>query len=369
MSRTRWALLVAVVVLIGVGLWWALSGSAAPGDVAAGGGSAVVGAGAQPGPSGAAKRPAAVASVDADAAAAPSSTGAFATFGWGAGTGDLGRNRPTEGNPEGPMSLTVDASGAVWILDQVNGRLVKLGKDGKPASTVKVSVQAPQDVVVTKDGTALVLDRLADKSVGVVAPDGTPKGELPIVGKGLPEGGASTGVFADGKDVYVEREHADLVRVGHTDGTTDPERPEVPGRPTRDGKTYLTANIVEAPAGRVMVTAIDRATRAHRFTREYTIKGAVLGLNLLDSDATGVIYLGALVETAAPAGGAGGGGPGILVLCADPLDGKPLGHASFPANTDADETFRELTLADDGTLYFLHRTETGAELLRARCGP
>jgi hypothetical protein len=265
------------------------------------------------------------------------------------------------------MSLTVDSSGAVLILDQVNGRLVKVDRSGAPAGEVKLSVQAPQDVVVTKDGKTLVLDRLVDKAISVAGPDGSPLGELPITGKGLPESGAATGVFSDGADVYVEREHGDLVRVGGSDGKADPTRPEVPGRPSRDGKAWLTANIVDSAAGVVMLTVIDRPTNAHRFTRQYTLMGVVPALDLLDSDLAGTVYLGAVVQTPSPSGGEAV--PSIAVLCLDPHDGHPVGHAMFPANADADETFKEITLGDDGTLYFLHRTESGAELLTRRCGP
>ena len=102
-----------------------------------------------------------------------------ASFGWGSGEGNLGHSRPDEANPEAPMSLTVDAQGQVWILDQVNDRLVKLDRNGKVVATVPLTVQSAQDVVIAPDGTALVLDRLVDKSIALIGPDGKPRGELP----------------------------------------------------------------------------------------------------------------------------------------------------------------------------------------------
>ncbi|MBL8912536.1 MAG: hypothetical protein JNM17_17720 [Archangium sp.] len=290
----------------------------------------------------------------------------LARFGWGSGDGNLGRSRPDEANPEAPMSLTVDALGNVWILDQVNGRLVKLDKNGKPIGTVPLSVQGAQDVVVTPDGTALVMDRLIDKSIAVIGPDGKPRGEIPIVGKGLEEGGASTGVFTDGDSVYVEREHGDAVRIGSTNGTADKERPEVPGRPAQDGKTFLTANMVNGPAGVVMVTAIDRPSQAHRFTRTLTLGTPVIGLNALDADQTGIIYLGTITELAAST-------PevpvfGITLLCLDPLDGRPVGMTQIPANSSPEETFRELTVLPEGGVLFLERTEQGPRVVRYGCG-
>lgn len=290
----------------------------------------------------------------------------LARFGWGNGEGNLGRSRPDEANPEAPMSLTVDALGNVWILDQVNERLVKLDRNGKPAGTLPLPVQGAQDVVITPDGTALVMDRLIDKSIALIGPDGKPRGELPIVGKGLEEGGASTGLFSDGESVYVEREHGDSVRIGSTNGTADKDRPEVPGRPAQDGKTFLTANMVDGPSGTVMVTAIERPSQAHRFTRSLSLGVPVIGLNALDTDRGGVIYLGTITEQ--PASTPERPLFGITLLCLDPLDGRPVGMTRFPANTGAEETFREMTVLPEGGVLFLERTENGSRVVRYGCG-
>lgn len=298
-------------------------------------------------------------------AARPSDPKVLAEFGWGSGPGKLGRDRPEEANPEAPMSLTTDARGNVWILDQVNGRLVKLDGKGNEVGEAPLPVQAAQDVAVTKDGTALVLDRLVDRAIAIIGPDGKPKGELKIEGKGLEEGGASTGVFVDGDEVYVEREHGDLVRVGTTEGKQDDARPEVPGRPSRGGDAWLSAGIVDAASGLVMVTAIEKPSQAHRFSRQYQLGAHVVNLNLLDSDGSGIIYLGSVVESEQSTEEA----PkfGVLLLCLDPVDGRPLGRVELPANAGADETFRELAVQEEGGVLYLHRTEQGVQVMRVSC--
>ncbi|MEW5739268.1 MAG: hypothetical protein AB1938_10105 [Myxococcota bacterium] len=297
--------------------------------------------------------------------ARPSDPRVVAEFGWGSGERQLGRARPDEANPEAPMSLTVDAQGNVWIVDQVNGRLVRVDRNGKPLADVPLPLQAAQDVVVARDGTAVVMDRLVDRSIALIGPDGKLKGELPVEGKGLEEGGGSTGVFTDGDDVYVEREHGDLVKVGSTKGVGDPERPEAPGRPSKDGQAWLSAGIVDAAAGLVMVTAIEKPSQAHRFTRQYALGARVVNLNLLDSDASGIIYLGSVVE----APGSTDEAPqfAVLLLCMDPVDGRPLGRVELPANTGAEETFKELVVQQEGGVVYLHRTEQGAQVLRVSC--
>ncbi len=289
----------------------------------------------------------------------------LAHFGWGSGEGQLGRNRPQEANPEGPMSLTIDSRGQVYVVDQVNNRVVKLDRDGKPAGSVPLTVQAPQDVAIAKDGTMVVMDRLVDHSLALIGPDGTPRGELPLLGKGLEEVGGSTGVFTDGNDVYVEREHGDLVKVGDTSGARDTERGEVPGRPSRDGTAYLSATLGDHSQGQVLVTAIDKASRAHRFTRQVVMGPPVLALTFLDSDRSGVIYVAGLVET--PQSTAEAPRYSLSLMCLDPLDGHPLGQVALPPNESADETFRELAVSDEGGVLFLQRTEEGAQLVRVGC--
>lgn len=307
-------------------------------------------------------------------AAAPARPDVIATFTWGGGEGQLGRNRPEEANPEGPMSLTIDAQGNTWVLDQVNNRLVKLDKNGKPSGSMPLSVQGAQDVAVAKDGTVMVLDRLLDKTVSLNGPDGKPIGELPIEGKAIEEGGAVTGLFNDGDDVYVEREHGDLVKVGTTKGVANPNQEEVPGRLSRDGKVYLNAGLVDPGSDRVYVNVIDRASMQHRYTREYRTGSEVMAITLLDSDGSGVVYLGMLLDKSPPLPpGADPEAPptnvvtSLLLYCLDPLDGRPIGRAELPPNMDADETFREMTVRDEGGVLYLYRTEAGAELRRIDC--
>lgn len=259
------------------------------------------------------------------------------------------------------MSLSVDRQGRVVVLDNVNGRLVRLSPRGDVETTVPLTVQAPQDVAVAPDGTTVVLDRLVDKSVALFSPDGKLVGELPVEGKNIDEGGSVTGVFADDTGVYVERQHGELTRIGDTKGQADTTRDTVPGRPSRDGKAFLSALIVDAAQGRATVTAVNRPSLAHRFTREVGFGGQLLHLSLLDSDQSGIIYFAGQVQRPAPSP------PALVVWCLDPVDGRPLGKVEAPANDDADETFDELAVAETGGVYYLRRTEQSAELAMLQC--
>jgi hypothetical protein len=57
----------------------------------------------------------------------------------------------------------------------------------------------------------------------------------------------------------------------------------------------------------------------------------------------------------------------VLLTCLDPKDGRPLGRAELPANDSPEETFRELTVADEGGVLYTQRSETGVQLTRHTC--
>jgi hypothetical protein len=205
----------------------------------------------------------------------------------------------------------------------------------------------------------LVLDRLRDKSVAIFKDDRL-VGSLPVEGKNIPEGGGVTGVFVDGKDVYVEREHSTLVRIGGTDGIADPSREAIPGRPSRDGASVLLAGLVDAKDGRVVVSSTDKATLERRFTRELTFNARILSLVLLDSDLSGTIYLGARLAATPEAAL-------VRVVCLAPTDGSPTGTADIPANVGPDETFRDLVVLDSGGVTYAQRSESGVAYVRYDC--
>jgi len=247
------------------------------------------------------------------------------------------------------------------VLDPVNQRVVRFDREGRPEGETALPVQLPQDVALARDGTLVVLDRLADRSVALVGPDGRVRGQLALEGPGLPEAGGATGVFVDDDGVWVEREHETLVRVGDTSGHDDAERPTVPGRPTRDGRGWVHASVVDAAAGRVVVTAWSRPDQEHRYTRELRFGASIQYLLLLDTDRAGVVYLAALTGPEEPGTGA------VELVCLASDDGHPLGRATLPPNDGPEEALRELAVLDGGGVVYLHREAEGARLIAADC--
>ncbi len=261
----------------------------------------------------------------------------------------------------GPMSLAVDGRGNVWVLDQVNGRIVKRGPDGRAESSVPIELPAAQDLAVADDGSVAVLDRFDHKAVALFDETGAPHGELPLGGEGIDDTGLVTGIVVDGDSVYAEREHGALVLLGNTAGAPADPRSEIPGRPSRDGKSFLNAGITDAQAGRTWVSSIDRATGDHRFTREVRLAGVAHQILLLDTDKSGTIYFA--VEIAQGPSSQ----PVVILTCLEPLTGLPVGSATLPANTLPEETFKDFTVLDDGGVIYAHRTEAGVTYQQYDC--
>jgi hypothetical protein len=301
--------------------------------------------------------------VDAGAqdAAADKGPDVFFSATWGSGRLDqLGHTRPSEANPEAPMSLTIDGQGRMFVLDQVNGRILRVGPDGKPQGVIPLKQQeAAQDVAVANDGSMAVLDRFNSKSIVMYDQQGNALGEIPLQGEGLEETGLATGLFVDGNDVYVEKEHGPLVRVGTTDGKPASDRGEIPGRPSRDGNSFLNAGVIDVAAGRMYVSAIDRASMQHRFTRELRQGAEIRGILMLDSDKLGTIYLATQLNQ--------NGTEVVILTCLEPLKGFPTGSAQLPVNTLPEETFRDFAVLDEGGVIYSVRGEQGVSYQRYDC--
>jgi hypothetical protein len=281
---------------------------------------------------------------------------------WGGSEKDhLGRERPQEANPTAPMSLALGRDGKIHVLDQVNHRVVHHNADGTVAGTSDVSLREAQDIAVGKDGSMAVMDRLGDKTIALYDPDGAIRGQLPLEGDGVEETGLVTGVFVDGDDVYVEREHGPLVKIGDTQGRPADKRTEIPGRPSRDGLSYISAGIIDAGYGRAYVSSIDRATNEHRFTRELRFKSEIRTILLLDTDLSGTIYFAvSLFEEPSS--------EWVVLQCLDPLKGVPIGSAILPVNTMPEETFRDFAVLDAGGVVYAVRSEKGVTYQKFDCG-
>jgi hypothetical protein len=280
---------------------------------------------------------------------------------WGSDPGQLGRKHEEESNPEGPMAIAA-RGGEALVLDQVNRRIERFA-NGKLVGKVEIGSDTVQDLAAMHGGRTAVLDRLSDGNVQIYGADGKLANSLPLAGKGITEGGDVTGVFADDSGVYVEREHGSLVRIADADGTADADRPELLGRPSRDGRLVLQAEMADPGAGQLRVRATDRATGSPAWTQLVQLDAPVIHIVMLDSDRAGNVYVAAEV-------GREGTEPPYelydvhLVAARLGPNGALRGQIQMPGLGTADETFRPLTVDDDGVLYLMLPGDDGITVLK-----
>jgi hypothetical protein len=245
------------------------------------------------------------------------------------------------------------ANGKLVVLDQVNRRVTRYGKDGRVESESDAP-QTAQDIAVAKNGSSALLDRLSTKSISVHDPSGKKVGELALREDQVGETGLLTGVFVDGKSVYVEKSHGALVLVGSIDGQPADGPSELAGRPSRDGKLLLNAQMA---GGAIVLNAIDRQSGTSKFARAIPFPRPLRGILLLDSDTRGTIYVAASAGAANTA----------QIVCLEPREGAVTGRVSLPMSDGAEESMRDFAVDDDGTIVAALRTNEGVAYRTVRC--
>lgn len=266
---------------------------------------------------------------------------------WGSGDGEFGHTTEAEANPEGPMALSVGPGGELAVLDQRNRRILRVGASGR--ATVAIEGDTVQDLAHGPEGRLVALDRLGAAAVTVYDRAGALAATIPLRGGPIAEGGAVTGVFADDRGIYVEREHREVVRVADASGREDPARPILWGRPSRDGEQLLRAAMEDRARGAVRVTVAARENGAVDWSTVVPMGGAIVHLAMLDSDASGRVYVAAVVGTFTPDGVRD---PALAVARLDRA-GVVDGTLRLPAWSVGDELFRPMCVDDAGAVYVM----------------
>lgn len=362
-ARTAGIALFAIAVL-GLGSAWLLRGSHRPATGSVTSAASVSAARGGDADSATSEAPGAVPPSTAPLDPSPEKRGGprvLATLGWGRGPGQIGLPAEEEGHGETRLRLAAGGGGVV-LLDAENQRLVRLGADGKPGSDVRLPMKEPRDVAITKDGTILLLDADKDRaSVSLLGADGAGRGKLPV----SPEIAAtSRGVMVSGNDVYVESMRGELRRIGDLTGKPDPNAATAPGQPTRDGRGYVTALLPSPDAGFVHVYVVERGSLAQRFSRELRPRLSVEGIFLVDTNASGVIYIG--VTGSIP--GSGPAAVGAELLCLEPERGEVLGAVDLPVRIGPEAILDAKALDAGGVVYSVF-TKLGLRIERHDCMP
>lgn len=277
---------------------------------------------------------------------------------WGSDVGELGRSRPKEANPEGPMSFAIDDAGLVHVLDQLNERISVFDPiSGTPARVIPIGSDTVQDLVLDPAGGYALLDRLVARDVKFIDGSGVLRTSVPIVGPNVPESGVVTALFAAKDGFWVETDHEKLVRIALPGGVPDPLRP------TLDGRRFGASPLLRAardPAGYAVVSAVGSGG----FLARVPFTAPVLELKALESD-------GLTTFVAAHVGRETQSAPfqlfdeKLVVVALDGAGGE-VGRFELPEPIGPEEQFKSIVLSPKGELHQLHVGATGASIRRAR---
>ena len=159
---------------------------------------------------------------------------------WGSGAALLSTRGGDESAPEGPMSFALGPEGEIYVLDQAVRRIVVFGPDRTTIRAIPIPADTIQDIEVLEDGRILALDRLVRSSVTILDPQGRVLGEVSVLGPGVEQGGRITAMIARRDGVWLEVDHARVVRV--LDKDLEPgDRAVRLGRFTNDDRVGLGA--------------------------------------------------------------------------------------------------------------------------------
>ncbi len=197
--------------------------------------------------------------VDVDGGVGPASPVTLVELPWGSTGRAAGKLAGDESSPMGPMSFAVTAGGRIALLDQVNGRVLFIDPGSGAVEAVPIPSRTFDDVLVTRDGEIVLLDRLVGSKVVVLDPSGDVRAEVAVVGPGIPRGGEVTAMIGYEDGVWLERRHSTMVRV--LDEKLEPcEREVVAGRKA-GGQARLVASLVEPGVGLVLEGSPDGPAR------------------------------------------------------------------------------------------------------------
>src|SRR6185436_18262298 len=151
--------------------------------------------------------------------------------------------------------------------------------------------------------------------------------------------------------------HSQLVRIAFAAAHSDAERPTAPGRPSRDGRQYLSAAIADRAAGTALVRGLLE-NGDPRWQELVSLGAPLLYLSLLDSDGAGNVYLAGHTGRESPQPPYPIVDEKLIIIGLGP-EGAPRGLIELPAAPPAAESFRELAIGDDGTIYRMMLGEGG----------
>lgn len=274
-------------------------------------------------------------------------------FGWGSAVNQIGRVRPSEGNPEGPMAISIDKEGTIFILDQVNFRILVIPKIGN-FHAIPIPSNTFQDILAL-DGKFALLDRLFAKVILIIDMGGKVLSEIPIEGRGVPFPGAVTGLVAQLNGIYLEVDRLWTVRVADMQGKPDLQRPILAGIIGFSNKASYRAGIGEGNSCVITEFMFTRREKPRLFAKvEFPVRPTQI--DSFGITKTGYAFLAVRLEEESSE-------PKEMVVVLDET-AKEVGRVSLPGSNIPEEQMKPIKLGHDDTMYLLILDEKGGTIWR-----
>ena len=285
----------------------------------------------------------------------------------GPGQNSVGREQAGEGTElDGPQAIYAGRSGEVYVLDQVNSRVVSFGgKDttGPSRSLALPDGLEPTDLIATEnglvvwDGRPVALDIRDDGLTRSLA-----------VSRDVGAAGDPTVRSMFGQTGTMEAESEDQAKASATRSVTGPAAP-LPGGPVRKsvathGAGPVSALFTPAPGRTAMTVEVTSLSSQARLAQLKVITGDQLGaVELLEVDKLGRLYV--LIELVT-----GRKGPAAKTLIARFAQNSNYeGYYDIPITPEVALARRFVTVSPDGDVYFLRTRKGTVDILGVGFSP
>ena len=283
---------------------------------------------------------------------------------WGSGSLNAGKYEGDEASPQGPMSFFISPSMEIYILDQVNRRILKIHLIKGTSSVIPINSDTYEDIAVIPDGRIILLDRLVRRAIVVVDEKGKEILSQPVEGEGIPEGGGITAMFLQKDGLYLEYNHEYSVKVLNSK-LLPCTRKRISGRPSsQNGRSLLT---FKDDSGMVKVKLLDAVSGNDKIQKSFSFGSDLYRIVWLEDDKKGMIHL---VVHLLKEGSMSGLPPEEKVLALK-LNSQleKIGSFESPYTITVLEQFKEFQIMDSGEVYQMAFTPEGVILLKWRYEP
>jgi len=279
---------------------------------------------------------------------------------WGTHGQAVGKDDGNESSPMGPMSFAVGPDGELFVLDQLNFRVLRFTPDGDLDMEFTLPWDTYQDLELAHDGALLVVDRLVQSSILVLDEAGAELGDHYVIGEGIPEGGGISATFVRDDGVWLEFAHTHVVRVLDELLAPCPETIRS-GRILAGGETRVVASLDGNGGAVLRLEEMDSSEV--RAEQTLSFRDRIDRIIWIEADRRGHIVVMLHMWPIEGDAAARAGGDYVVGIVYD-QQLRAVDTFRSPYAIVIWEQFREFKVTPDGHIYQMAFTDGGMRILR-----